>query len=115
MDEFRAALRELLPTGSMWAFGVASSFWGCIIVGVDLLANRLARRSLLGLEYGSIGQSARNFTIWGVGAGLAGLLGVAFGLFQLTMQASLLAGLGWTTVLPRLLKSVATHEDEQPS
>lgn len=55
--------------------------------------------------------------IWGVGAGLAGFLGGAFGIFQLGRSASIAVGVAWPLVLPRLLRSAnvddTEHEDFQ--
>lgn len=93
-------------------FSAASSIMGAIVVLVDWLTTFTGRSSMLKLIYrrwNVLGLVA----LWGIGAGLGGFLGGAFGIFQLNRVAAVTVGLAWPLVLPRLLKSISESEDRE--
>jgi len=93
-------------------FAASSSIMGAIVVLVDWLATFAGRASMLKLIYRGpniLGLVA----LWGIGAGLGGFLGGAFGIFQLNRVAAVTVGLAWPLVLPRLLKSISESEDRE--
>ena len=86
-------------------FALASSFYGFLIVSLDFCTCKAAQRnSFLKLTYSGFG-SIGMITLWGVGAGLAGLLGTGVGIFEISRTACIFVGAGWPVVLPRLLAS----------
>ena len=93
-------------------FSAASSIMGAIVVLVDWLTTFTGRPSMIKLIYrrwNVLGLVA----LWGIGAGLGGFLGGAFGIFQLNRVAAVTVGLAWPLVLPRLLKSISESEDRE--
>lgn len=93
-------------------FSAASSVIGVVVVLVDWLSTLAGRTSVLKLIYRGpniLGLLA----LWGIGAGLGGFLGGAFGILELSRVAAITSGLAWPLVLPRLLKSISESEDRQ--
>ncbi|EJN8560407.1 hypothetical protein V9K52_002342 [Vibrio alginolyticus] len=86
-------------------FGLAAAFYGLLIVVLDFCTSKATNRnSLLKLSYtGWRGLGV--FLLWGVGAGIAGLVGAAADIFEISRTASVFVGAGWPVVLPRLLAS----------
>lgn len=103
--------RFLFPAGSL-KFTVASAVMGFIIVLVDYGAFKLKGTTYLKLDYkGS--QAFLNFLWWGACAGLGGYIGLIAGLFQNDVKASLMVGVGWPFILPRLIEARRAEEEEQ--
>ena len=50
---------------------------------------------------------------WGIGAGFGGFVGCISSIFQLSLSACAVAGIGWPLVLPRLLAASTTDEENQ--
>jgi hypothetical protein len=87
-------------------FAISSSIMGLVVVILDVLAFYVAGRSYLKLRHG-FPLTLLLILVWGIGAGLGGLLGGAFGIFQLNRIASVVAGVGWPLILPRVIKNVS--------
>jgi hypothetical protein len=86
-------------------FGLAAAIFGLLIVVLDFCtAKATQKNSLLKLSYtGFAGFWV--FFLWGAGAGIAGLVGAAADIFEISRTASVFVGAGWPVVLPRLLAS----------
>lgn len=90
-------------------FGLASAFYGLLIVLLDFCATKtLNKTSLLKLTYSGFG-TVFIIVLWGIGAGVAGLLGAGVGIFEISRTACIFAGVGWPLVLPRLLTSASSE------
>jgi len=86
-------------------FAMASSFYGFLIVGLDFCTCKAAQtNSFLKLTYSGY-KALGMLLLWGVGAGLAGLLGTGVGIFEISRTACIFVGAGWPVILPRLLAS----------
>lgn len=105
---------ELSSSGDfdLLIFACASSIMGFIIVLLDLCGFYFTKKSLLGLNH-SFPHSLVFLLIWGFGAGIAGFIGGAASIFQLTRIASVTAGVAWSIVLPKLLQLRELEEEEQ--
>lgn len=90
---------------SVVTFGIAAAIFGLLIVILDFCTSKAtSKNSLLKLSYsGKTGFFV--FLLWGVGAGIAGLVGAAADIFEISRTASVFVGAGWPVVLPRLLAS----------
>ncbi len=110
---FSPGQRELtnVPNAHL-VFATASAFMGLMVVALDLIIFLLQRKSVLKLTYQGY-RTVLVLVLWGIGAGLVGLLGGAFKIFQLTLQASVSVGVAWPVILPRLIKSTQADEDTQ--
>ena len=106
-------------------FAVASMFIAAFIWLLDLFTTWFSGKSmLLGVGTGSGFRKFQSLVLWGVGAGVAAYVGGIAGLFQLdSISAMLAVGIGWPTVLPRLIalseeaantSKSAQAEPEQP-
>lgn len=86
-------------------FGIAAGFYGLLIVLLDYCTTKAANKSsTLKLSYNGMGAIGVIF-LWGIGAGLGGLLGAGAGVFEISRTACIFVGAGWPVVLPRLLAS----------
>lgn len=94
-------------------FGAASAVVGVLIVTLDWIYYFIKRKSFLNLTYDSR-RSILVFLLWGVGAGLVGLIGGAFNVFQENLQACVSVGIGWPSITPRLIECSTMNEDTQP-
>ena len=113
-ERFAHKLQELLPSADLWAFGTVAAFFGLLVVAADCVYFSQSKKSLLKLGYAGFWRTVVVMSLWGIGAGLIGVLGAVFGLFQTTQQASQVVGIAWPVILPRLLQSATTAaEDEQ--
>jgi hypothetical protein len=95
-------------------FGAASSVVGLLVVTLDYIHYLVKRKSFLNLSYNGAGLILV-FLLWGLGAGLVGLLGGVAGIFQETNIACLSVGIGWPSMIPRLLESSTSKEETQPA
>ncbi|CAK1839655.1 conserved hypothetical protein [Vibrio crassostreae] len=86
-------------------FGIASSIYGLLIVLLDFCTSKGTNRaSSLKLTYkgwGAIGM----IILWGIGAGIGGLMGSGAGIFEISRTACIFVGAGWPLILPRLISS----------
>jgi len=88
---------------TVFAFAIASSFFGMLVVILDfLMVKTLNKNSLLKLSYIGI-KGFFVFIMWGVGSGIGGCLGAAIGIFEINRIAAVAIGVAWPLVLPRLL------------
>lgn len=93
-------------------FATASAFWGLVVVGIDFLLYKLKGKSFLTMTYRGFG-TLLIFVLWGIGAGLGGLIGAASVVVQLNLQACAIVGVSWPLILPRLLKAGEALEERQ--
>ena len=115
MDELLKVLTEAI--GSVYrhelaVFAVATMLVSIFIWLLDLVSTKLLQRSsLLGVGYGGI-RSVKSLLLWGVGAGLAAYVGGLFELINIqSLSSKIIVGVGWPTVLPRLI-AMSTQEKE---
>ena len=116
MDELLAVALEALGslyTRDIAAFALSASVIAIFVWALDLVGARLLGTTfLLGVGYGGV-RSYQSFVLWGIGAGIAAYLGGLAELFDVqSTNAKFVVGVGWPTVLPRLIKSSAGLGDE---
>lgn len=93
------------PKYAILAFAITCSFFGTLVVILDsLVVKTLNKNSFLKLSYTSW-KGVLIFLLWGVGAGIGGLLGAAIGIFEINRIACVMVGTSWPLVLPRLLST----------
>ncbi len=99
---------------ALMSFAIATSLIALIICILDWIGTLLlGRSSLLGVGFGSW-RTLQSILLWGLGAGLGAYLGGLVKLFDIeSINARVIVGLGWPTVLPRLLAMVAETEREE--
>lgn len=86
-------------------FGFSAAIFGLLIVILDFCTSKATKKnSLLKLSYNGY-AGIWVFLLWGIGAGIAGLVGAAADIFEISRTASVFVGAGWPVVLPRLLAS----------
>ncbi|MCX9500216.1 hypothetical protein [Vibrio cholerae] len=86
-------------------FGLASALFGLLIVILDFCTTKsLDKNSYLKLSYTGL-KGIGVFFMWGMGAGIAGMVGAAADIFEISRTACVFVGAGWPVVLPRLLAS----------
>ncbi|KOO15523.1 hypothetical protein AKJ18_11095 [Vibrio xuii] len=86
-------------------FGLSSALFGLLIVILDYCTSKSTdRNSYLKLSYTGF-KGIGVFFMWGIGAGIAGMVGAAADIFEISRTASVFVGAGWPVVLPRLLAS----------
>ena len=112
---FRDALNSVYDPAVL-SFAVACGLVALVICVLDWIGNLLfGRSSLLGVGFGGW-RTVQSMLLWGVGAVLGAYLGGLVQLFDIeSVNARVIVGLGWPTVLPRLLAmaSGSTREEEQ--
>ncbi|AVI65757.1 hypothetical protein CKQ84_07540 [Shewanella sp. WE21] len=90
---------------SVVTFGFAAAMFGLLIVMLDFCTSKATEKnSLLKLSYSGY-AGFWIFLLWGIGAGIAGLVGAAADIFEISRTASVFVGAGWPVILPRLLAS----------
>ncbi len=98
------------------SFALASGFLALIICVLDWVGTLLFdRSSLLGVGFGGR-RTLQSIVLWGFGAGLGAYIGGLIQLFDTeSVNARVIVGVGWPTVLPRLLSMAAetVPEEEQ--
>lgn len=102
-EVFQHALTSVYDPKIM-SFAIAC---GMVALGICLLdwvgTLLLGRSSLLGVGFGGW-RTVQSILLWGVGAVLGAYLGGLMRLFDIdSVNARVIVGLGWPTVLPRLL------------
>ncbi len=94
---------------TMLAFACASAIYGLLIVCLDILTVKaLSKQSFLKLSYNGL-NIVGMFIMWGIGAGIGGLLGAGVGIFEVNRAACIFVGVGWPLILPRLISSANTE------
>ncbi len=101
-------------------FAVGTSTLSLLLCLLDWTSSKLFNTaSLLKVGYGGI-RTLQSFLFWGLGAGLAAYVGGLAGLFNIqSINSNIIIGVGWPTILPRLIEMVEKEEeveqDEQVS
>jgi len=86
-------------------FALAASLYGLLIVALDFCTIKATQKSsFLKLSY-SGWNTLTMILMWGSGAGLAALIGVGVGIFEISRTACIFVGAGWPVILPRILAS----------
>ena len=115
-DVFRDALQSVYDPAVL-AFAVACGLVALVICVLDWVGTLLlGRSSLLGVGFGGWRRTLQSMLLWGFGAVLGAYLGGLVQLFDIeSVNARVIVGVGWPTVLPRLLAmaSGSTPEEEQ--
>ena len=115
-DVLRDALESVYdPT--VLSFALACGIVALVICVLDWVGTLLlGRSSLLGVGFGGWRRTLQSMLLWGFGAVLGAYLGGLVQLFDIeSVNARVIVGVGWPTVLPRLLAmaSGSTPKEEQ--
>ena len=99
---------------ALMSFALATSFIALIICILDWIGTLLlGRSSLLGVGFGNW-RTLQSISLWGLGAGFGAYLGGLVQLFDIeSVNARVIVGVGWPTVLPRLLAMATEIEGEE--
>ena len=112
---FRDALNSVYDPAVL-SFAVACGLVALVVCVLDWVGTLLYGRSgFLGVGFGGW-RTVQSLLLWGFGAVLGGYLGGLVQLFDIEgVNARVIVGLGWPTVLPRLLAmaSGSPSEEEQ--
>lgn len=101
---------------SIPVFVVGASVVGTVIIVLDLVLFSIRGRSILDLGYAGIFPTLIVVVLWGVGAGLAALLGAWWEVFDIGRSGCLAVGVGWPAIVPRLIESAGKEEElQQPT
>ncbi len=97
-------------------FVVGAAVVGTLVIALDLILFKIRGRSILDLGYAGLLPSLFVVTLWGIGAGLAALLGAWAEVFEIGRSACLAVGVGWPAIVPRLIESAGKEEElQQPT
>ena len=114
-EVFQNALASVYDPAVM-SFALACGLIALVICLLDWVGTLLlGRSSLLGVGFGGL-RTLQSMLLWGVGAVLGAYLGGLVELFDTeSVTARVIVGIGWPTVLPRLLSmaSGSVGEEEQ--
>ena len=114
-DVFQNALKSVYDPAVL-SFALACGIIALAICVLDWVGTLLlGRPGLLGVGFGGW-RTFQSILLWGVGAVLGAYLGGLVQLFDIeSINARVIVGIGWPTVLPRLLSmaSGGTPEAEQ--
>jgi hypothetical protein len=104
----------LLYKRDLAVFAMSTMLISILIWALDWVgAKLLDKSSLLGVGYGGF-RSLQSLLLWGVGAGLAAYIGGLAGLFNSqNINSTLIVGVSWPTVLPRLIAMSSQKEEEE--
>ncbi len=106
-------LADTLTGANILALAICSAGMGLIVVSLDWTIYTVKRRSVLNLSYGAgFTTGIRLLLLWGVGAGLGGLLGFGSEMLQPTRAACIGFGVAWPLVLPRIIDQVGREIQE---
>ena len=114
MDILREAIVSIYAR-ELAVFAVATSLVATAIWFLDWLGTKLFQRSsLIGVGYGGI-RTIQSLVLWGFGAGIAAYIGGLAELFDVnSLNSKIIVGVGWPTILPRLIAMSTQEEEEQP-
>ncbi|USD20199.1 hypothetical protein ACJJIC_16910 [Microbulbifer sp. ANSA002] len=93
-------------------FALSSATMGFLVVLLDWLMHLSGRDSVLKLIYRGP-NIVWLILLWGLGAGLGGFVGAAFGILQLNRAACITIGISWPLILPRIISSLDQHEERE--
>ena len=93
-------------------FAIGTSTLSLILCLLDWVSSKLFNTaSLLKVGYGGM-RTLQSFFFWGFGAGLAAYVGGLAGLFNIqSINSNIIVGVGWPTILPRLIEMAAKEEE----
>ena len=96
------------------SFALACGFFALVVCLLDWVGTLLlGRSSLLGVGFGGW-RTLQSMLLWGVGAVLGAYLGGLVELFDTdSVMARVIVGIGWPTVLPRLLSMASGNAGEE--
>lgn len=101
---------------SIPVFVVGAAVVGTVIIVLDLILFSIRGRSILDLGYAGVFPTLIVVVLWGIGAGLAALLGAWWEVFDIGRSGCLAVGVGWPTIVPRLIESAREKEEiQQPA
>lgn len=111
-DVFQDALASVYDPAVM-SFALACGIIAVVICLLDWVGTLLLGRSgLLGVGFGGL-RTLQSMLLWGVGAVLGAYLGGLVELFDTdSVNARVIVGVGWPTVLPRLLSMASGNAGE---
>ncbi len=94
-------------------FGIVAAISGLMAIGLDMINCYIfTKKSFLKLSY-----DKKNiiilFLAYGVCAGIIGLLAAILNVLNYTVQNAVIAGFGWSNIIPRLMTSHQADEEEQ--
>lgn len=91
-------------------FLIATSAIGLLCVLLDFAYYKTTDgKSLFNLSYIGWKGTILMFLFWGIGAGIVGFLSARLGLIAFSIQASVIMGLGWPLMFPRLYSYTKTN------
>ena len=97
-----------------WHFVPYAAIAGLAVSALDYLSSHLiGERSVLGLRYGGVGDTAKWVSVWTIGAAVGGFVGVAAQLLQETLIAAVVVAVTWPVLLKQIAKSIQNDEPEQ--
>jgi len=97
-------------------FAIGTITISLILCLLDWISTKLFHTpSLLKVGYGGL-RTFQSLMFWGLGAGVAAYVGGLAELFNVqSMNTKIIVGLGWPTVLPRLIEMTEKEDEpEQP-
>ena len=105
-----------IPEGqyySLLIFSVSAALIGVIIVVLDFLASFANIKSFLKLNHKPT-KLLFFVILWGLGAGVAGFIGVGLDILQMNRHTAIIVGIAWPLLMTRYVKSAfAEAEPEQ--
>ena len=94
-------------------FLISTSSIGLLCVLLDFAYYKVTNgKSIFGLSYIGTKGIILMFLFWGIGAGIVGFLSSRLGLIALKVQASIIMGLGWPLMFPKLYSYAKTNIDD---
>ena len=113
-DVFRDALGSVYDPAVL-SFAIACGVIALVICVLDWVGTLLlGRSSLLGVGFGGWRRTLQSMLLWGFGAVLGAYLGGLVQLFDIeSVNARVIVGVGWPTVLPRLLAMASGSAPEE--
>lgn len=93
-------------------FLIATSLVGLLCVLLDFAYYKTTQKSLFNLSYIGFLATVWVFLFWGVGSGIVGFIALRLGLVAFTIQSSIVIGLGWPLLFPKIYEYAKTKVDE---
>ncbi len=94
-------------------FLISTSIIGLLCVTLDFSYYKTTNgKSIFNLSYIGWKGIVSMFLFWGIGAGIVGFLASRLGLIAFSIQASIIIGLGWPLMFPRLYSYAKANIDE---
>lgn len=106
-----------MPEGTdspVLVFAITSGIIGVLVIILDFSMSLIARDSFLNLTH-RWSTLPRFILVWGFGAFLVSLLGVAFSVLQVTLQAAVIAGVAWPVLMTRIVSSAGGKAEPEES